>query len=123
MNRHSFWQDGRESMMKRSPKKKLTNLQAGRLRQLAGLLLAGVLLWFLFAPERGVLALFNKRSQLHDLQQKNKLEQAENARLQEQIDRLKKDPAYLEDIARREYGLLKEHEYIYDFSKPDKKEE
>jgi cell division protein FtsB len=109
--------------MKRSPKKKLTNLQEGRLKRLAGIILAGVLLWFLFAPERGVLALFKKRSELQELQKKNASSQAENARLREQLDRLKKDPAYLEDIARREYGLLKEHEIIYDFSKPEKKEE
>lgn len=109
--------------MKRSPKKKLTNLQEGRLKRLAGIVLAGVLLWLLFAPERGVLALYKKRTELRQLQQKNSTSRAENARLREQLDRLKKDPAYLEDIARREYGLLKEHEIIYDFSKPEKKDE
>jgi cell division protein FtsB len=109
--------------MKRNPKKRITSLQETRLKRIAGFLLAGTLLWFLLAPHRGVLALLDKRTELKALQEKSTQIEAENTRLREQIDRLKKDPAYLEDLARREYGLLKEREFIYDFSKPEKKEE
>lgn len=115
--------DHQKRTMKRNPKKKVTSLQGNRLKRIAGLLLAVVLLWFLLAPEKGILALLDKRSELKTLQEKSAQIAAENTKLKEQIDKLKNDPAYLEDLARREYGLLKEREYIYDFSKPEKKEE
>jgi cell division protein FtsB len=43
--------------------------------------------------------------------------------LQNEIDRLNNDPSYLEDIARKEYGLLKKNEKVYDFSKPISKKD
>ena len=48
---------------------------------------------------------------------KNKRLEEENAILREEIDRLKHDPTYLEEKARKEYGLLKKNEMLYKFDK------
>jgi len=37
--------------------------------------------------------------------------------IQAEIDGLQDDPEYLEEVARKEYGLLKKNERVYDFSK------
>ena len=41
--------------------------------------------------------------------------QEENKRLQEEIRRLREDPRYLESVARRDLGLIKEHEILFIF--------
>jgi len=41
----------------------------------------------------------------------------QNSALAEEIRRLKKDPAYLEDVARDEFGLIKKNEMIFDFTR------
>lgn len=79
-------------------------------------------LWVLFAPGSGVLALYKKRQELLNLQAKTAQLEQENAKLQKDIDRLQNDPRYLEEVARRDYGLLRTNERVYDFS-PKKKEE
>lgn len=102
--------------MKRKSKKKLTHLQESWLWRITVLLVAAVSLWLLFAPGTGVLSLFRQRAELQNLKVKNTELAQENKELQEEVERLLNDPAYLEEIARREYGLLKKNEYIYDFS-------
>jgi len=46
--------------------------------------------------------------------------EAKNKALQEEINRLENDPAYLEEKARKEYGMLKENEVLYIFKKKEK---
>lgn len=89
-------------------------------------MLVGVaVLWILFAPGTGVVALLKKRKELHNLQQKTVQLEEDNNKLQKDIERLQNDSGYLEEIARKEYGLLKKNERVYDFSrkKADKEEE
>ena len=38
---------------------------------------------------------------------------AENKQFRQEIERLVHDPAYLEEVARKEYGLLKKNEVLY----------
>ena len=45
----------------------------------------------------------------------------ENERLKQQIDLVKEDPFYIEEIARKELGLLKPGEIEYRFIKKEKK--
>ena len=58
--------------------------------------------------------------EIERLQIENKKLLEENTALQEEIDRLQNDPAYLEEKARKEYGLLKENEVLYIFKKKEK---
>ena len=109
-------------MRKKSPRQ-LTAAQKGTVRRLCILMGAAVLLWLLFAPGRGLFSLLRQRSALNELQQQTEKLQRENTELAKEIERLENDPAYLEEVARRDYGLLKKNEHVYDFSKTDKNED
>lgn len=78
--------------------------------------------WIIFAPHIGILAYLQKHSRFKSLEEKTVQLEESNTSLSTEIDRLKNDPAYLEDVARREQGLLKKNEYIYDFSQQKKQE-
>ena len=75
------------------------------------------LLWMVFAPNRGILDLLRAQNRLEKLQAENKRLEEENKILQAEIDRLQNDPDYLEEKARKDYGMLKENEVLYIFKK------
>lgn len=83
------------------------------------------MLWVLFAPGSGVVAMFKKRQELRRLQEKTVQLEEDNKKLQSDIDRLQHDSGYLEEIARKDYGLLRKNERVFDFSKKkaDKEED
>ena len=113
-------------MMKRrgAPKRKLSPLQHTRLLRISVVLLLLFLAWVLFSPGSGVVAIWRKRTDLHSLEQQNRQLETANAQLQQEIDKLQNDPAYLEDIARREHNLLKKNERVFEFApKKSAKEE
>ena len=74
-------------------------------------------LWVVFAPGRGLLDLYRAQNKLEELQAKNRELKEENKALREEIDKLQDDPAYLEEKARKDYGMLKENEVLYIFKK------
>lgn len=74
------------------------------------------LLWVMLSPGSGLLAIWRKRSELKNLQQQNALLEEENTQLQKGIDKLQNDPAHLEEVARREYNLLKKNERVFEFT-------
>jgi cell division protein FtsB len=78
-----------------------------------------LILWIVLAPNRGLLSLYRANQEMEKLQAQNRQLQEENRDLQEEITRLQKDPAYLEEKARKDYGMLKENEVLYIFK--DKK--
>ena len=47
----------------------------------------------------------------------------ENLKLKEEVRRLQHEKRYIEEIARRELGMVKEGEIIYQFDLPDDKKE
>jgi len=57
------------------------------------------------------------RTELERLQEKTVELEKENNDLQKEINQLQNDPDYLEKVARKEYGLLKKNERVFDFSK------
>jgi len=103
--------------MKHKPRQKLSPIQEKRLLKITIALVLIALLWVLFSPRAGVLALLKHRSELKQLQQQTLALEKENARLQDEIDRMQNDTEYLEEVARKDYGLVRKNELIYDFSK------
>jgi len=67
-----------------------------------------------FVGERGLAALVRTRQQYKELAMEVALKQAENGRLRERNRRLRvPDPAAIEEIARREYGLVRPGERLF----------
>ena len=63
--------------------------------------------------DKGVLQMLKKRQQAQALDQQVTTAQAENARLRAQIKRINEDPAALEEMARRDLGLIKPGEKLF----------
>jgi cell division protein FtsB len=99
----------------------LTLSERRLLRRLLLFALAAGILWFLFAPGSGVLRYHRLQKQIDTLSQENKSLQEHNAALRKEIERLQGDEAYLEQMARQKYGLLKENETVYEYDPPGKK--
>ncbi len=81
---------------------------------LLALLLAG---WVLFAPSHSTWTYYHTRKKLAAIQEQNARLERQNKGLQQEIDCIENDPACLEEVARRQFGLLKKDEVVYDFSK------
>lgn len=103
--------------MKRNTSQKLTPLQLLWLKRAIVLLMIFGLGWLIFFPGSGVLSIYSKREEMKTLQAEAEHLERDNAHLQEGIDKMKNDPAHLEEVARRDFGLLKPNERVYDFSK------
>jgi cell division protein FtsB len=63
--------------------------------------------------DKGVMQLLKKRQQVEALNRAVAAAQAENARLSERAHRLKHDPSAIEDVARRDLGLIKKGEKMF----------
>lgn len=63
--------------------------------------------------EKGLLAMMKARQQYQALEHALLDARSENARLREEARRLREDPAAVEDIARRELGLIRPGEKLF----------
>ena len=63
--------------------------------------------------DQGLLATLRARRQYDDLAHIIARQRAENARLREQARRLREDPAAIEEIARRDLGLIRPGEKVF----------
>jgi len=63
--------------------------------------------------DKGVLQMLKKRQEARALEQAVAAARAENARLFQEAERLKHDPAALEETARRDLGLIKPGEKLF----------
>lgn len=63
--------------------------------------------------EKGLLAMMKARQEYQALEESLHGARAENARLREEARRLREDPAAIEDIARRELGLIRPGEKLF----------
>jgi cell division protein FtsB len=106
--------------VRRKPKKKLTPLQENRLLKIIILLICGSFIWLLFAPGTGLYSLVKLRSETARLEEQTRELVKTNEELRAEIERLKHDEAYLEQVAREKYGLLKKNERVFDFSNNQK---
>jgi cell division protein FtsB len=63
--------------------------------------------------DKGLIEMMKKREAYLALEQSLDRARAENAQLREEARRLKEDPAAIEEIARRELGLIKPGEKLF----------
>lgn len=77
------------------------------------LLVAAVIVVDALVGERGLLAMLRARKQYDELAATIARERSENARLREEARRLSEDPAAIEEIARRELGLIRPGEKVF----------
>ena len=63
--------------------------------------------------ERGLLAMLRAQHEYDRLSTEISRQRAENARLREQVRRLTEDPSAIEEIARRELGLIRPGERVF----------
>ena len=84
-----------------------------RILHLSLMFLAGVIVLDALAGDRGFLAMVRVRRQSAALATTIATDKAINARLAEQARRLREDPEAIEDVARRELGLIKPGEKVF----------
>src|ERR1700688_3065969 len=80
---------------------------------------AGFILFILFFTvfgERGLLRIFHLSKDRQELQKKIETLRSENDRMKQEVEALKGDRRYLEGIARKDFGLVRPNEVIYQFS-------
>ncbi len=82
------------------------------------LLILGI---FTFFGEKGIFNLFRIQKEVARIKEKNVKLEEENQRLREEVKRLQTDKRYIEEIARKELGMVKEGEIIYQFDEKKKK--
>ena len=63
--------------------------------------------------DKGVIQMVKKRQESRALEQALAQDRAENARLREEARRLKEEPEAIEELARRELGLIKPGEKLF----------
>jgi cell division protein FtsB len=75
--------------------------------------IGGVLVVDALVGDRGLVQMMKKRDEYRALEQTLNQARSDNARLREEARRLKEDPAAIEEIARRELGLIKPGEKLF----------
>jgi cell division protein FtsB len=79
-----------------------------------GLLLIGLIVFVdALVGEKGLLETVKKRQEFKTLEESIQQARAENALLREEARRLRSDPTAIEDLARRELGLIRQGEHLF----------
>jgi cell division protein FtsB len=81
----------------------------GRIVQLLLILVASVII----VGDRGLLAMLRARHEYEELAASISRQRSENARLRDEARRLREDPTAIEEIARRELGLIMPGERVF----------
>ena len=78
-------------------------------------LLVSVMIFFTFFGDKGLLQVYRLRRELKEIESANMELRQENERLRGEIDNLRTNKKYIEELARRELGLVKKGEIVYQF--------
>jgi len=78
------------------------------------------ILYFTVFGDRGLLRINHLHRDRDDMQQRLQELKGENERLKREISALQSDRRYLESIARRDFGLVRGNEVIYQFPTQEK---
>ena len=73
------------------------------------------MIFFTFFGDKGLLKVYRLRRELKEIQRANMELQQENERLRGEINNLRTNKKYIEELARRELGLVKKGEIVYQF--------
>ena len=84
------------------------------------LVLLGLLTFF---GDKGILHLLRLEKELTRIREANTKIEEENRKLKDEVRRLQSEKRYIEEIARRELGMIKEGEIIYQFDSSAKEKE
>jgi cell division protein FtsL len=76
-----------------------------------------------FFGDKGILHLLRLQKELVRIKEMNIKMEEENRRLREEVRRLQHEKRYIEEIARKELGMVKEGEIIYQFDLPTPEKE
>jgi len=77
--------------------------------------------FFTFFGDKGIVHLFRLQKELVRVKEANVKVEEENRKLREEVKRLQHEKRYIEEIARKELGMVKEGEVIYQFDSPNDK--
>ncbi|OFW15264.1 MAG: hypothetical protein A3F70_16640 [Acidobacteria bacterium RIFCSPLOWO2_12_FULL_67_14] len=97
----------------RDPRPSAPRPRRRRLVQYLIVLVGCVLMIDALVGDKGLLAMIEARDRYRELEASLQEAKAENARMREQARRLREDPAAIEEIARRELGLMKPGEKLF----------
>ena len=78
------------------------------------------IMFFTIFGERGLLRIYHLRQEKQETQKRLEEMKNENEKLKREIEALKTDRRYLESIARKDFGLVRPKEIIYQFSPSDR---
>jgi cell division protein FtsB len=76
-----------------------------------------------FFGENGILHLLGLKKEMGRIKEANLQLVKENEELKEEVRKLKQEKKYIEEIARKELGMVKEGEIIYQFEPSDRDKE
>jgi len=77
------------------------------------IVLLGALLFQLVFAEGGIFEFIKMKRSIKSERDSNQKTEKENAALLEGLEKLQKDDQYLEEVARKKYGLVREGERLY----------
>jgi cell division protein FtsB len=78
-------------------------------------LIVSVMIFFTVFGDKGLLQVYRLRSELREIERVNRDLQQENERLKAEINNLRTNKKYIEELARRELGMVKKGEIVYQF--------
>lgn len=87
------------------------------------LLFLGLIITWLAFGERGFIHLYRMEKERQAYLEKIQKLENDNRKLMEQVKRLQNDEDYIETMARKELGFIKDNEIIFRFSKDREKGE
>jgi len=73
------------------------------------------LFYVLFFGEDGIFAYIRLKKEIKDNVARMRVVEEENLKMKRELERLKNDKEYLEEIVRKKYGLIREGEKVYRF--------
>ena len=77
--------------------------------------------FFTFFGDKGIIHLLRLQKEWGQIKDANVKIEEENRKLREEVKRLQYEKRYIEEIARKELGMVKEGEIIYQFESPNDK--
>jgi cell division protein FtsB len=103
----------RPAPRRRTPTPRRPTTRNRRIVHLLLIFVASVIIVDGLVGDRGLLTMLRARHEYDELSASIARQRAENARLREMARRLREDPTTIEEIARRELGLIKPGERVF----------